>query len=98
MRHPACLVTGVESVHRDQAQPEVTDLAQHPVQCGLVGKRARDDRVRALGVDLETTEPVSPLVVEDAVDADLVTDRPPLAAHARSPLSPGNLPSARLMP
>src|SRR5215470_12178427 len=98
LRHPVRLVTGVESAHRDQVQPEVTDLAQHPVQCGLVGKQAKDDRVRAVGADLETAEPVRPLVVENAVDADLVTDVPALAAHARSPRSPRNRPSARLMP
>src|SRR6516164_6344357 len=78
-------VAGVEPAHRDQAQPEVANLGQQPVQCGLIGEQADDDRVRAVAAELEAAEPVRPLVVEDAVDADLVAGGPPQAVHAWPP-------------
>src|SRR6266700_386002 len=75
----------VEPAYRDQAQPEVADLGQHSVQCGLVREQANDDRLGAVAADLEAAEPVRPPVVEDAVDADLVAGGPPRAVHACSP-------------
>src|ERR1700733_1207405 len=78
-------VAGVEWAHRDQAQPEVADLGQQPVPCGLIGKQGNDDRLRAVAAELEAAEPVRPLVVEDAVDADLVAGGPPRAPHVCPP-------------
>lgn len=77
---------GVKPAHRNQAEPEVADLGQQPMQRGLISKQTRDDRLRALAFDLETVEPRSPAVAEDALDADLVAGRPSGGTHARSPL------------
>jgi hypothetical protein len=43
-----------QPAYRDQAQPEVADLGQHPVQRGLISEQARDGRLRAVAVDLQT--------------------------------------------
>ena len=75
----------LEPAHRDQAQPEVPDPRQDPVQRGLIGQRSRDDRLRAIVGDLEAGKPVRPPVIEDAFDAELLAGRPPGAAHTRSP-------------
>src|ERR1700683_3127381 len=69
-------IAGVQPAHRDQAQPEVTNLGQQPVQCGLVRKQAGDDGLGTVAAELEAAEPVSPLVVQDAVDAALVAGGP----------------------
>src|SRR6202021_553058 len=73
---------GVQPTHRDQAQPGATDLGQQPVQCGLVREQADDDRLGAVVAELEAAEPVRPLIVRDAVDADLVASRPPGGVHS----------------
>src|SRR5580693_10278572 len=66
-------VAGVEPAHRDEAEPKVADFGQQPVQRGLIGERAGDDRLRAVAAEVETLEPGTPMAVEDTVDADLVT-------------------------
>ena len=50
-------------------------LARSPVSC--VGEQSDDDGLRAVFAQLEAAEPVRPLVVGDAVDADLVAGQPP---------------------
>lgn len=50
-------------------------LARSQVSC--VGEQSDDDGLRAVFAQLEAAEPVRPLVVGDAVDADLVAGRPP---------------------
>ena len=50
-------------------------LARSPVSC--VGEQSDDDGLRAVFAQLEAAEPVRPVVVGDAVDADLVAGRPP---------------------
>jgi hypothetical protein len=75
----------VQSAHRDQGQPEVTELGQQAVQCRLIGERARNDRLGAVPGDLEAAEPIRPMVIEDTVNADLVPARPSWVAHGRPP-------------
>ena len=43
----------------------------------MVGEQSDDDGLRAVVAQLEAAEPVRPLVVGDAVDADLEASRPP---------------------
>src|SRR5579859_4364170 len=43
---------GVQPAHGNQAEPEVADFGQQPVQRGLVSDQAADDRVLALAADL----------------------------------------------
>ena len=49
-----------QSAHGDQAEPEVADSGQQPVQCGLIGKRPGDDRLRAIGLHVQAAEPGRP--------------------------------------
>ena len=74
---PISGIIRIKSAYQGQAQPEAPDLGQHAMQCRLVGEQADDDGLRAVVAELEAAEPVRPLVVEDAVDADLVRGRPP---------------------
>ena len=48
-------------------------LPVQPVQRGLNGERAGDDRLRAAIAEVETLEPGGPMAVEETLDADLVT-------------------------
>jgi hypothetical protein len=63
----------VEPAHRDQAEPKVADFDQQPVQRGLIGERAADDRLRAVIAEVEIFEPGGPMAVEETLDADLGT-------------------------
>jgi hypothetical protein len=54
----------VQPAHRDQAEPEVTYLCQHPVQRWLIGQRPGNDRLLAVGRDLEALEPGRPALVK----------------------------------
>lgn len=76
---------GVEPTHRDQGQPEVTDLSQQPVQCWLIGEPTGDGSLRAVAADLKAAKPVRPPVIEDPFNADLPPARLSLAVHGRSP-------------
>src|SRR5215469_3654672 len=68
----AGVVLGSQSAHGDQAEPEIADLGQQPVQRGLIGERAGDEGLGVLARDLETVEPDRPVVVQGALDPDLV--------------------------
>src|SRR5580692_11563101 len=68
--------TGVQPAHGDQAEPEVADFGQQPMQRGLVSEQAADDRLVALAADLEAVEPGRPPAVQDTRHADLVLGRP----------------------
>jgi hypothetical protein len=48
-------LAGVEPAHGDQAEPEVADFGQQPMQRGLVSEQPADDRLLALAADLEGT-------------------------------------------
>jgi len=71
-------------VHGDQGQPEVADLVQQPVQGGLVGYLAGDDRLAAVVVDLEPLEPGRPAPVQDSIDPDLIARCARPGAHLRT--------------
>src|SRR5580693_4928693 len=45
-------ISGVQPARRDQGQPEITDLGQQPVQCGLVREQANDDCLGAVAAGL----------------------------------------------
>ena len=45
-------------LYRDQEQPEVTHLGQHPVQGGLIGDRAADDGFLPVAGYLEVLDQV----------------------------------------
>src|SRR5262249_29621275 len=63
---------GVQPADRDQAEPEVADLGQQPVQRGLIFERPGYDGLRVPAFDLQAAEPGRPAGVENALDADLV--------------------------
>src|SRR5580700_11200270 len=46
-------LAGVEPAHGDQAEPEVADYGQQPMQGGLVSEQPADDRLVALAADVE---------------------------------------------
>src|SRR5438045_7558308 len=73
-----------QPAHGDQAEPEVTDLGQQPVQRGLVSEQAAEDRLLALAADLEAIEPGGPSAVQDTCHADLIPGRPAGGAHSSS--------------
>src|SRR6266542_5907027 len=79
---------GVQPAHGDQAEPEVADFGQQPVQRGLVSDQAADDRLLALAADLEAVEPGGPPAVEDTRHADLIPGRPAGGAHTSSSQRP----------
>src|SRR5579859_795924 len=54
---------GVQPAHGNQAEPEVADFGQQPVQRGLVSDQAADDRVLALAADLQAVEPGEDTVI-----------------------------------
>jgi hypothetical protein len=72
---------GVQPAHRDQAEPEVADFGQQPVQRGLVGEQATDDRFIFLAADLEAVEPGGPPGVQDSRHTDLIPGRPACRLH-----------------
>src|SRR6266487_6874262 len=74
-------LAGVQPAHGDQAEPEVADFGQHPVQRGLVGEQAADDRLLAVAADLEAVEPGGPPAVQDTRHADLVPGWPICFPH-----------------
>src|SRR5260370_7505923 len=78
-------VTGVQPAHGDQAEPEIADFGQQPVQRGLVSEQAADDRLVALAADLEAVEPGGPPAVQDTRHTDLVPGRPPVGPPPPSP-------------
>jgi len=78
----------VQPAHGDQAESQVADLGQQPVQRGLVSKQPGDDGLLAVVADLEAVEPGGPLAVQDAVDADLVMGMPSGGAHSSSSQRP----------
>jgi len=78
----------VQPAHGDEAESQVADLGQQPVQRGLVSKQPGDDGLLAVVADLEAVEPGSPLAVQDAVDADLVMGMPSGGAHSSSSQRP----------
>ena len=82
-------LAGVHSAHGDQAEPEVADFGEQPVQRGLVSEQAADDRLLALAADLEAIEPGGPPAVQDTRDADLIPRRPAGGAHPSSSRRPG---------
>ena len=57
---PALCLVGVQPTHGDQAEPEVADFGQQPMQRGLVSDQAAEDRLLALGADVEAVEPSGP--------------------------------------
>jgi hypothetical protein len=82
-----CLVSGlagVQPAHGDQAQPEVADLGQQPVERRLVSEQAADDRLLAPAADVQAVEPGGPPAVQDARHADLIPGRPAGGAHSTS--------------
>ena len=78
---PRSGLAGVQPTHGDQAEPEVADLGQQPVQRRLVSEQAEDDRLVALAADLEAVEPGGPPAVQDTRHADLIPGRPAAGAH-----------------
>src|SRR6516225_9646459 len=81
-------LTGVQATHGDQADPEVADLGQQPVQRRLVSEQAEDDRLLALAADLEAVEPGGPPAVQDTRHADLIRGRPTAGTHDSSSQRP----------
>jgi len=73
-------LAGVQPTHRDQAEPEVADLGQQPVQGGLVSDQAANHRLLALAADLQAAEPRGPPHVQDTRHADLIPGRPAAGA------------------
>ena len=69
-------LAGVQPAHGDQAEPEVADFGQQPVQRGLVSAQPADDRLLALAADLKAVEPGCPPVTQDIRHADLILGRP----------------------
>src|SRR5438105_14205881 len=53
-------LASVQPAHGDQAEPEVADFGQQPMQRGLVSEQAADHRLLALAADLEAVEPGGP--------------------------------------
>jgi hypothetical protein len=72
----------VKAMYRDQGEPEVADLGEHAVQRGLVGERAGHDRMPAVVLDLQVSEPGRPAGVEDPANPDLVASGRSWTAHA----------------
>src|SRR5262249_44502054 len=72
---------GIEPANRDQGESKVADLDQQPVERGLVGEHAEDDRLLPLALDLQAIEPGGPPAVQDARDADLIPRRPAAGSH-----------------
>src|SRR6266566_627086 len=75
-------LAGVEPAHGDQAEPEVADFGQQPVQRGLVSEQPADDRLLSLAADLEAVEPGGPPAVQDTRHADFIPGRPAGGAHS----------------
>jgi len=90
-------LASVQPTHGDQAEPEVADLGQQPVQRGLVSEQAPDDRLLALAADLEAIEPGGPPAIQDTRHADLIPGRPAGGAHSTSSQRPGGA-AERTMP
>src|SRR5690348_6192182 len=76
-------LAAVQPAYGDQAEPEVADFGQQPVQRGLVSEQAADDCLLALAVDVEAVEPGGPPAVQDLRHADLIPGRPAGGAHFR---------------
>src|SRR5215469_6721864 len=78
---PACTGSGqlrfavVQPPHADQAQPEVTNFDEQPVQRGLVGEQTADDGLVFPAADLQAVEPVGPPGVQDTRHTDLIARR-----------------------
>src|SRR5215470_3387066 len=79
---------GVQPAHGDQAEPEVADFGQQPVQRGLVSDQAAEDRLLALAAELQAVEPGGPPVIQDTRHADLIPGRLAAAAHPSSSRRP----------
>ena len=90
-------LASVQPTHGDQAEPEVADLGQQPVQRGLVSEQAPDDRLLALAADLEAIEPGGPPAIQDTRHADLIPGRPAGGAHSTPSQRPGGA-AERTMP
>ncbi|TCM36994.1 hypothetical protein EV648_12170 [Kribbella sp. VKM Ac-2568] len=72
----------VYATHTDQADPQVSDPGQQPVQRRLIGESTQDDCLPVIAPDVEVLEPAR---VEDTLDTDLVADGGFHVAHFRSP-------------
>ena len=90
-------LAGFQPAHRDQAEPEVADFGQQPVQRWLVSKQTADDCVLALRADLEAVEPGRQPAVQDTRHADLIPSRPAAGAHSSSSQRPAGA-AERAMP
>src|SRR6266576_3882652 len=77
-------LASVQPAHGDQAEPEVADFGQQPMQRRLVSEHAADHRLLALAADLEAVEPGGPPAVQDTRHAYLVLGRPAGGAHFSS--------------
>ena len=55
----------VEPAYRDQDEPEAADLVQQPVQAGLIGYRAGEDRLAAVAADLQALEQAAQCLSRD---------------------------------
>src|SRR5487761_1388866 len=75
-------LAGVQPAHGDQAEPEVADFGQQPMQRGLVSEQPADDRLLALPAELEAVEPGGPPAVQDTRHTDLIPGRPAGGAHS----------------
>jgi len=82
--HGASFRPGGCPAHGDQGEPEVADFGQQPVQRGLVGDQAADDRLLAPAADLKAVEPRCPPVIQDTRHADLILGGRAGGAHPSS--------------
>src|SRR5260370_7601433 len=72
---------GVQPAHGDQAETEVADFGQQPMQRGLVSDQAANDRLVALSADLQAAEPGGPPAVQATPHTDLIPPSPPRRPH-----------------